>query len=127
MILKRRVALNGVWLDEVDSRIAVSSVEPGDGRENISAVDAAAGYGSRITGERRQTVDMTVKFRIHEKGRSEAGMQARSVSPSSSMFLVQKAKMTMRLAKPAMSRMVPPGDCISTASTKGMAQDVAPR
>ena len=78
MILKRRVALNGVWLDEVDSRICISSVEPADGRESITAVDAASGYGQRITGIRRQTVDMVVKFRIHEKGRSEAGMRARS-------------------------------------------------
>ena len=78
MILKRRVALNGVWLDEVDSRICISAVEPADGRENITAVDAASGYGQRVTGMRRQTVDMVVRFRIHEKGRSESGMQARS-------------------------------------------------
>lgn len=77
MLLKRRVALNGIQLDEVDDRICISSVEPADGRESITAVDAAAGYGQRITGMRRQTVDMVVKFRIHEKGRSEAGMQAR--------------------------------------------------
>ena len=78
MQLKRRVALNGVWLDEVDSRIAVSSVEPADGRENISAVDAAAGYGQRITGNRRSTLDMSVKFRILAHGHSEDGMAARA-------------------------------------------------
>ena len=78
MQLKRRVALNGVWLDEIDSRIAVSSVEPADGRENISAVDSAAGYGQRITGNRRSTVDMVVKFRILEHGHSGSGQQARA-------------------------------------------------
>ena len=78
MILKRRVALNGVWLDEVDSRITISSVEPGDGRENITAVDAAAGYGQRITGNRRQMLDMVVKFRILEHGKSPEGMQNRA-------------------------------------------------
>lgn len=78
MQLKRRVALNGVWLDEIDSRIAVSSVEPADGRENISAVDAAAGYGQRITGNRRSTLDMNIKFRILEHGHSEEGMAARA-------------------------------------------------
>lgn len=78
MQMKRRVALNGAWLDEVDSRIVVSSVEPADGRENISAVDAAAGYGQRITGRRRSTLDMVVKFRILEHGHSESGQQARA-------------------------------------------------
>ena len=78
MELKRRVALNNVQLDAVDSRICISSVEPGDGKENISAVDAAAGYGQRITGNRRSMVDMVVKFRIHEKGKTTAGLQARS-------------------------------------------------
>lgn len=78
MILKRRVALNGVWLDQVDSRIVISSVEPADGKDNISAVDAAAGYGQRITGNRRSTVDMVVKFRILEHGHSGSGQQARA-------------------------------------------------
>jgi len=78
MILKRRVALNGNWLDEVDSRICISSVEPGDGKENISAVDAAAGYGQRITGNRRSMLDMVVKFRMLEHGRDVTGLQERS-------------------------------------------------
>jgi len=78
MELKRRVALNGIQLDEVDERIVITSVEPGDGQENITAVDAAAGYGQRITGCRRRTVDMVVRFSIHENGRSTAGQQARS-------------------------------------------------
>lgn len=78
MILQRRVALNGAWLDEVDSRICISSIEPGDGRENISAVDAAAGYGQRITGNRRSTLDMVVKFRILNHGRQASGLQARA-------------------------------------------------
>lgn len=78
MTLSRRVALNNVQLDEVDSRIVISGVEPGDGRENIAAVDAAAGFGQRITGMRRQSVDMVVRFRIHERGRTAAGQQTRS-------------------------------------------------
>lgn len=77
MILTRRVALNGVWLDEVDSRICISSVEPADGKENITAVDAAAGYGQRITGTHRSLVDMVVKFRILEHGHTAEGLQAR--------------------------------------------------
>lgn len=78
MILKRRVALNGVWLDEVDDRILISAVEPADGAENIAATDLAGGYGQRITSRRRSTVDMIVRFRINERGRSTSGMQARA-------------------------------------------------
>jgi len=78
MQLKRRVALGGVQLDEVDSRIVISSVEPGDGKENFTAVDAAAGFGQRVTGYRRQTVDMVVKFRIHERGKTTSAQQERA-------------------------------------------------
>ena len=78
MQLKRRVALNGVFLDTVDSRIVITSVEPAEGKENISAVDAATGYGQRITGNRRSTLDMVVKFALLERGSSTDGMQARA-------------------------------------------------
>ena len=77
MILKRRVALNGIWMDEIDKRIVISSVEPEDGKENITAVDAAGGYGQRITGNRRSTLDMVVTFRLLEHGRNVNGMTAR--------------------------------------------------
>lgn len=78
MQMARRAALNGVWLDEVDSRIVISGIEPADGKENITAVDAAAGYGQRITGWRRSTLDLVVKFRLLEHGRSADGMTERS-------------------------------------------------
>ena len=78
MKLQRRVRLGDVWLDEVDDRIVISSVEPADGREGISAVETAAGFGQRITRNRRSTLDMVVKFRILEHGRTKNGMQERS-------------------------------------------------
>ena len=78
MHLKRRVALNGVWLDEVDSRIVISGVEPGDGKETISAVDAAAGYGQRITGFRRSVLDMVVRFKLLQRSKTEENMAERS-------------------------------------------------
>lgn len=78
MVLQRRVALNGVWLDEIDSRIVISGIEPGDGRENITAVDAASGFGQRITGQRRSTLDLVVRFRIYEHGKTELGMTERA-------------------------------------------------
>jgi len=65
MELKRRVALNGEQLDGVHAAVVIRSVEPADGKESISAVSAAAGYGQRITGYRRENVDMVVKFAIN--------------------------------------------------------------
>lgn len=76
MILSRRVALNGVQLDEVNEAIAIRSVEPADGKETISATGAAAGYGQRVTGYRRDTVDMVVKFAIDIRKDDLAGRAA---------------------------------------------------
>ena len=78
MIMARRVALNGVQLDEVDERIVISAVEPGEANENITSTESAAGYGSRITSGRRGMLDIIVKFRILENGRTESGMAARA-------------------------------------------------
>jgi hypothetical protein len=78
MILKRRVALNGVQLDQVDSRIVISAVEPGDGKENISATDRASGFGQRVTSAYRSNTDIVVRFMILERGKSTTGMTNRS-------------------------------------------------
>lgn len=78
MVLQRRVALNGVYLDDLDNRIVITSVETADGKENFTAVDTAAPYGQRITGERRGTLDVVIKFRIRNYGRTTLGMQQRS-------------------------------------------------
>lgn len=78
MILKRRVALNGNQLDQVDSRIVISAVEPGDGKESISATDRAGGFGQRVTSTHRSSVDLVVRFKILERGKSTAGMTNRA-------------------------------------------------
>lgn len=64
MQLTRRVALNNAQLDAVNSHIAIQSVETADGRENITAVGTAAGFGQRVTGARRDPVDVIVRFGI---------------------------------------------------------------
>ena len=64
MIWARRVALNGMQLDEVHEAVVIRSVEPADGKESIAAVANAAGYGQRITNRRRDTLDMVVRFAI---------------------------------------------------------------
>lgn len=76
MIWSRRVALNGVQLDEVHDAVVIRSVEPADGKESISAAGAAAGYGQRITSFRRDTVDMVVKFALDIKKNDMAGRAA---------------------------------------------------
>ena len=73
MIWSRRVALNGVQLDEVHDAIVIRSVEPGDGKESLSAVSSAAKYGQRVTGNRRDTLDMVVKFAINIRKDNLAG------------------------------------------------------
>ena len=76
MQLKRRVALNGVELDQADTSIVIRSVEPADGRENISAVSLAGGCGQRMTGRHRDTVDMIVRFAILIRKDNLAGRAA---------------------------------------------------
>lgn len=67
MILRRRVALNGAQLDQVDSRILIQGIEPQAGKDQIKTVAMAAGTGSRITSERRDSLDIQVRFTINEK------------------------------------------------------------
>ena len=73
MIWSRRAALNGVQLDEVDPSIVIQSIELADGRDNISAVGTAYGYGQRVTGSRRDTLEVTVKFGIDIRKDNMAG------------------------------------------------------
>ena len=64
MILAHRVALNNVWLDELDERINIKAINEGAGKETISAQSAASGYGQRVTNRHRDTLDVTVQFSL---------------------------------------------------------------
>ena len=75
MILKRRVALDGVQLDEIDERIIISGIDEAAGKETITAVGNSFGNGQRITGHRRDTLDVTIKFCLAIKN---GDMEARS-------------------------------------------------
>lgn len=75
MRTKRRVSLGGVQLDSVDSRIIITGVDEAAGKESFSAVSTAGGAGQRVTGERRDTLDIVVKFAIAIKSKD---MTARS-------------------------------------------------
>ena len=73
MILRHRVALGSVQLDSVDERVMISRVEVADGKESISAASLAGDTaGSRVTGIHRDSLDVTVKFRIRLKKRDMA-------------------------------------------------------
>lgn len=63
MICAHRAALGGIQLDEIDSRIVIHGVEELAPRENITTA-ALAGGGSRITGKRRESLDVVVRFGI---------------------------------------------------------------
>lgn len=65
MILSRRVALDGVQLDEIDDAIVIQSVDPGTSQENVSAVDRMGYAGSRITGSHWQPLEAGVTFGIN--------------------------------------------------------------
>ncbi len=70
MQLKHRVALDDVQLDSVDDRIMISKIETGDGKENIQLASLWGEVaGSRVTSMHRDSLDITVKFRIRLKKR----------------------------------------------------------
>ena len=78
MKLQRRVRLRDEWLDEIDERIVIESIEPEDGRENVTAVESAFGTGWRITKQKRDKLGIVVRFKILEHGRTSNGMKERS-------------------------------------------------
>lgn len=60
----RRVALNDVMLDEIDDRILVQGIEENAARLSWSAVSRGGGAGQRVTQQRRDYLEVTVKFAI---------------------------------------------------------------
>jgi len=67
MRLNRRVSLEGVHLDSLDSRILITGVEESAGRDNVNGISYGFGDGQRVTGQRRDTLDVTVKFTLAVK------------------------------------------------------------
>lgn len=64
MILTRRVSLNDVQLDSLDGRILIQGVEDGTPRRSVNAVSIYGTDGQRMTGDRREALDITVRFAI---------------------------------------------------------------
>ena len=64
MILSRRVALDGVQLDELDERIVIRSIDPGVPKEALSVTDRMGGAGQRMTMQHWQALEIAVSFAI---------------------------------------------------------------
>lgn len=73
MIFSRRVALNGDQLDEVRDAIVIRGIEQAAGKDSITATATGGPFGQRITGARRDSLDITVKFAIDIKRRDLEG------------------------------------------------------
>ena len=67
MQLMRRVALGGVQLDSVDPAIVIQGIETQAGKDSVTSVPRGASGGSRVTGQRRDYLEIAVKFTINEK------------------------------------------------------------
>ena len=64
MILSKRVALGGDYLDELDDSIVIRSVDPGVAHESSGTVNRMGGWGSRLTNQHWESRDVTVSFAI---------------------------------------------------------------
>jgi len=65
MQLAHRAALNGVQLDEIDPRIIIKGIEGASGKETVTSVGTGSGDGTRITGKRRDTTEVAVRFSMN--------------------------------------------------------------
>ncbi len=65
MQLAHRAALNGVQLDEIDPRIIIKGIEGASGKETVTSVSTGSGDGTRITGKRRDSVEVSVRFSMN--------------------------------------------------------------
>ncbi len=75
---QRRVALDGKYLDDVDDSIVLQGVDCAAGRDVINAVSIGGISGQRVTGRRRDTLDITVRFAIDIKRSTFKQLRSRS-------------------------------------------------
>lgn len=64
MILRRRVSLAGVQLDEIHDAVVIRKVDPGTAVENITTADRMGGWGQRVTGAHTQALEASVSYAI---------------------------------------------------------------
>lgn len=76
MILTRRVALDGIQLDELDERIIIRSVDVSVPKETVDAVTHAGRSGQRMTLQHWDSLSVTVAFAIDIPKRALAERRA---------------------------------------------------
>lgn len=64
MNLSRRVRLGSTFLDELDNSIVIRGVDPGVPHEAVGTADRMGGWGSRMTNQHWQSLDVSVSFAI---------------------------------------------------------------
>ena len=77
MRLKHRISIGGVQLDSLDNAILVNWVDHAAGKDVITANSSARGSGQQITGIRRDTLDLTVRFSLALKSNKVSLMAER--------------------------------------------------
>lgn len=73
MILRRRAALNGVQLDELDERIVISGINVPPARMSMTGTGSVNGNGQRLTGFRRESIEVIIRFRMNIRKDDMAG------------------------------------------------------
>lgn len=64
MILKRRAALGGSQLDQVDDSIVIRRLDPGTTKKTVNTVSRMGGWGQRETGRHWETLEAAVAYAI---------------------------------------------------------------
>lgn len=65
MVLAHRAALGGVQLDEIDPRIIIKGIDIAGGKETVTTTATGRGDGTRITGKRRDSVEIGITFSMN--------------------------------------------------------------
>lgn len=65
MILSRRIALNGIQLDELHDAVVIRSVDPGVTQETADTSSRMGGAGQRITRKHWESLETRVTFAIN--------------------------------------------------------------
>ena len=76
MILSKRAALGGVYLDTQDASIIIRGIDTGVPHESMTAVNRMGGAGQRITLQHWEYLDVNITFAIDKKKTDLSGRRA---------------------------------------------------
>ena len=93
MIMARRAALGGVQLDEIASEIVIRRLDPGQTKETVSTTAKMGGFGTRVTGEHKDTLEASVTFAIDLPKRMLA--ERREIFEAVKAWALKKGWLTM--------------------------------